>query len=787
MRPFEFINANSYEEAAELLKTAPASTADVMAGGTDLLNAYKQKILKEHPEKVINIKNISDSAGIVSDNGMTVIKANTKLTAIAESEELPDSVKQAAYSVATPLIRNVATIGGNICQDVRCWYYRYPHEAGGRINCARKGGETCYAIQGENRYHSIFGGMKVEANECRKNCPAGTDISAYMDKIRKGDWDGAARIIMKANPMPMFTSRICPHPCQDHCNQTQYGDCVNIHAVERTLGDYILANAERFYQEPKTLTGKKAAIIGAGPGGLSAAYYLRKQGHEVTVIDRNEKAGGVLRYGIPNYRLPVKYVDAFVEALKKMGIVFQLNTEVGKDLCMDDIVDSYDTVYVGTGAWKQPILGIRGEELTQFGLDFLVQVNTYLKDSIDETVLVCGGGNVAMDVALTAKRLGAKHVVLACLEGRGEMPATEEEIERAIEEGIDIQNGWGLKAVETGENGAVSGLQAMRCTSVRNSEGRFAPVYDENDVRFIEADTIILATGQKVDLSFLGEKLAGQIETERGLLDADLQSGATKNEKIFAGGDALTGPDIAVRAIAAGRTAAKHMSIKMGVTPEAAEKEEGFLTFDTEGIKETTGAKLIERSVEERNLMDEDSTSLSMEEAVKEAGRCMNCGCYSVNASDISPVLLSLDGTIVTTKKEIPAERFFTTQLNARDMLDRDELVTAVKFGDYSDYETGYIKARIRPAIDFAIESLAYAYKLENGVIADIRLVAGGVAPVPVKLTAVEQYLKGKAVTDEIAEEAGKLAVQDAAAMDKNTYKVNGLKTMVARLAAKMK
>lgn len=787
MRPFEFINANSYEEAAELLKTAPASTADVMAGGTDLLNTYKQKILKEHPEKVINIKNIPDSTGILSENGTTTIKANTKLTAIAESEELPDSVKQAAYSVATPLIRNVATIGGNICQDVRCWYYRYPHEAGGRINCARKGGETCYAIHGENRYHSIFGGMKAGANECSRNCPAGTDISAYMDKIRKGDWDSAAEIILKANPMPMLTSRICPHPCQDNCNQTHYGECVNIHCVERTLGDYILANTDKFYQAPKTSTGKKAAIIGAGPGGLAAAYYLRQQGHEVTVIDRNEKAGGVLRYGIPNYRLPIKYVDKFAEALEGMGIQFQLNTEIGKDISMDDIVASYETVYIGTGAWKQPILGIRGEELTQFGLDFLVQVNTYLKDSIDETVLVCGGGNVAMDVALTAKRLGAKNVVLACLEQRNEMPATEEEIERAIEEGVEIQNGWGLKAVETDESGNVIGLNAMRCTSVRDSDGRFAPVYDADDIRLIEADTIILATGQNVDLSFLGEKLASQIESSRGLLDADLESGATKNEKIFAGGDALTGPNIAIRAIAAGRAAANNMSIKMGTTPAAVERTDDFLLFDVEKIKEPVGAKLVERTVEERNLVDEDTMSLSMEEAAREAGRCMNCGCYSVNASDISPVLLSLDAMIVTTKKEIPAERFFTTKLNVQDMLDRDELVTAVKFSDYSEYTTGYLKSRIRPAIDFAIESLAYAYKVENGVIADIRLVAGGVAPVPVKLTAVEQYLIGKTVSDEIAEEAGKLAVQDAVAMDKNTYKVNGLNTMVSRLVAAIK
>lgn len=788
MRPFEFTDAKSFEDAAEILKASPAGKTDVMAGGTDILNVYKQRILKTHPDTVLNIKSIPDSEGISKENGKVTVKANTKLSTIAENDQVPDALKQAAHSVATPLIRNRATIGGNICQDVRCWYYRYPHEAGGRMNCARKGGETCYAIHGENRYHSIFGGMKTASgNECQENCPAGTHIPEYMAKLRAGDWDGAAAIILQDNPMPMLTSRVCPHPCQDDCNQTNYGQCVGIQNVERALGDYILAHKDRFYRAPENATGKKIAIIGAGPGGLSAAYYLRQAGNDVVVIDRNEKAGGVMEYGIPHYRLPKDKVEGFVNALKDMGIEFQLNTEVGKDVTMDELVDKYDSVYVGTGAWKQPVLGIRGENLTQFGLHFLVEVNTYLKDCLDGTVLVCGGGNVAMDVALTAKRMGAKKVILACLEQRDEMPATSEEVARVEEEGVEIRNGWGLQSVATDDAGKVKGLNAMRCLSVRNAEGRFDPKYDENDVQLIEADTILLATGQRVDLSFLGEKLAAQVESPRGLMDADRSTGATKNPKIYAGGDALTGPNIAIRAIAAGRTAARTMNRALnGNSNTASDEEKDLLHFDTEGIKKTTHVENEVRKIEDRTLYEEDSKTISQEQAEAEAKRCMNCGCYSVNASDISPVLMVTDGTVVTTKKEIPAADFFTTKLKARDMLDPDELVKEVRVDEMKDYHTGYIKERLRPAIDFALESLAYAYKLDGNTISDVRLVAGGVAPVPVKLTKVEEYLKGKTVSEEVAVEAGKIAIEGTDAMDKNGYKINGLETMVSRLVAAM-
>lgn len=783
MRKFEFINAGSFEEAAQ--KSAQSSV-EVMAGGTDILNVYKQDLLPDHPDQIINLKSIPDSAGIEAADGQITIKALTKLTAVEESpiiREKATGLAQAAKSVATPLIRNMGTVGGNICQDVRCWYYRYPHEVGGRMNCSRKGGDVCYAIHGDNRYHSVFGGMKTHADPCTKGCPAGTNIPAYMAKIREDDWDSAARLIMEVNPMPMCTSRVCPHPCQDNCNQKQYGDHVNIHCVERTLGDYILEHTDRFYKKPETESGKKVAIIGAGPGGLACAYYLRNQGHEVVVYDAHEKAGGVLYYGIPHYRLPKNIVSKFTDALEAMGIRFVMNTKVGTDVDLEEIVNHYDKVYMGTGAWKQPVLGLQGENLTQFGLNFLVEVNTFLQNSIDDDVLVAGGGNVAMDVALTAKRLGAKNVRLVCLEAENEMPASREEVERAKEEGIIISNGWGLKSVIS-ENGKVTGLESMRCLSVFDENRRFHPVYDENDVQIFNATTIILATGQRVDLDFLGDKFAAQLKSKRGLYEVD-DSFKTKNEKIYAGGDAVTGPNIAIRAINAGGQAAKAICKELG-TPIEPFKEAGFLHFDVNGITKKEAATLEERPLGSRTLTDEDSHSLTMEQAKAEASRCMNCGCYSVSASDLSPVLVTFDGTIVTTKKEIKARDFFTTKLRSYDMLDADELVTAVRIPDMSGYKTGYEKMRIRTAIDFAIVSVAYAYKLENGRIKDISLTLGGVAPVPVKLDDVEEYLKEKTPDAALAEKAGELAIKNTIPMADNKYKVNSIKAMVSRIIEEM-
>ncbi|MCD8018291.1 MAG: pyridine nucleotide-disulfide oxidoreductase, partial [Clostridiales bacterium] len=235
-----------------------------------------------------------------------------------------------------------------------------------------------------------------------------------------------------------------------------------------------------------------------------------------------------------------------------------------------------------------------------------------------------------------------------------------------------------------------------------------------------------------------------------------------------------------------GGRAAKSMSAQQGYPITFASNESGFLVFDADGVKKDKGAALTERPITERTLTDEDAASLSLEEAQAEASRCMNCGCYSVNASDIANVLVASDGTILTNKKEIPAVDFFTTKLKAYDMLDLDEVVTAIRVPDMTGWETGYHKDRLRPSLDFALVSLAYAYRMEEGKVAEISLVLGGVAPIPIKLHKVEQLLRGKEMDAELAVQAGKLAIENTMAMERNRYKIVDVEAMVRRLVESM-
>ena len=779
MKNFEHINAGSFAEATKELKSA--GYAQPIAGGTDLVGTLKQGILPKFPDLVVNLKTIPDGAYIRDEGDQVSIGALTTLACVESDAAFAGELKavaEAAHSVATPIIRNSATIGGNLCQDVRCWYYRYPDSVGGRLMCARKGGDQCYAVQGRNQYHSIMGGMKTGKNSCSSQCPAGTDIPGYMQKIREDNWDAAAEIIMRVNPMPMLTSRVCPHGCQTVCNQCEHGDSVSIHSVERALGDYILAHADKFYKAPATATGKKVSIVGGGPAGLTAAFYLRKAGHDVTIYEKMEEAGGVMMYGIPEYRLPKHYVRDLVKALTGMGIVIKANTEVGKDITLEEIKNASDTVLLDTGAWKQPILGIDGENLTQFGLNFLVEVKKFMSKQIGKEVLVCGGGNVAMDVALTAVRLGAQKVKLVCLEQREEMPASAEEIARAEEEGVEIFNGWGLKRVLSADGGKITGLESMKCVSVFDENGRFSPKYGD-ETRVFESDCIILATGQKVDTDFLGDKYKEQLKSPRGLIEVG-EDRNTRAPGIYAGGDAAYGPSVAIKAIRDGGIAARSMSRYMGFPLEAPVAEHGFLKFDTEKVLVTKGAVEKDTPVGERSLSKEDSTSLTMEEAKAEAGRCMNCGCYSVNASDMANVMVALDAGIKTTGHQFKASEFFSV-MHSVDLLEPGELVTEITIPKLPGYRTGYLKMRLRESIDFAVTALAYAYKEENGVIVDAKLAAGGIAPVPDRVTSAENVLIGQKKSLDLAEKAFAAAMKDASPMKENAYKLQEVKAQLIR------
>ena len=773
MKPFNHKSAVSVDDAAKQLGQGNAS---LIAGGTDLLGTLKDNILPLYPTNVINLKSVSGLEYIKEEDGMLKIGALTKLVDIAESELIGEkyaALAQAALAVSTPNLRNMSTIGGNISQLPRCWYFR---KAENRFDCLRKGGEECFAMQGQNRYHSLMGGMKPSATPCQQECPASIDIPTYQAQIRKGNWDKAAEIIMENNPFPMFTGRVCAHFCQDKCNQCSFGESVYINGVERTLGDYILDNADKFYAAPAAETGKSVAIVGGGPAGLSAAFYLRQAGNKVTVYDTMAEAGGMLMYAIPAYRLPKEVVQKVIKALEKMGIEFKTNTRVGETVMPEELEKQYDSVCYATGTWKRPVAGISGEELTTFGLDFLVEVRNWMSGKLGSEVFVMGGGNVAMDVAITAKRLGAEKVTLACLEPRDRMPASAEEIARAEEEGVIVMPSWGLsKVVE--KDGKCEGMELKRCVSPWDETGRFNPQYDENEKIVIKAENILMAIGQSVDLSFLDEKYQLQLSA-RGLIDIDNDS-MTSRDGIYAAGDATTGPGTVVRAFANGHTAARGMNKYLGVDVIAPCRcGTDLLMSDVDGVVKTEQVlKLREVALSERCLDVEDSFTPSMEEATAEAQRCLTCSCYAVNPSDVAPALIALDAVIVTTKRTVCADEFFNIKIPGNTVADYDEIITefripALKAGE----KCAFIKFAFRKAIDFPIVNCAVKVGGD-----DPRICLNAIAPTPYRAYAAEKAIAGKTIDDAVAEAAGEAAVLEAQPFEDTKYKGQLAKVMVKR------
>jgi NADPH-dependent glutamate synthase beta subunit-like oxidoreductase len=800
MKPFNHIDADSVKEASAGMA---AGKSRVIAGGTDLLGSLKDNILPEYPAQLINIKSIPglDCIGEEpgTEGGGLRIGALTRLADIAEHpliRERYPALAQAALGVATPHVRDMATVGGNLAQLPRCWYFRKPEN---RFYCVRKGGKECFALTGDSRYHSAYGGRRLGATPCVRECPAGTDIPGYLAKIREGDWDAAARILLEVNPMPAITARVCAHFCQPACNRRESDEGVLIGGVERALGDYILENSDRFYPPPERETGKSAAVVGSGPSGLSAAYFLRKAGNRVTVYDAKPEAGGMLMYAIPAYRLPKDVVRRFVRALEGMGVVFELNARVGETLLPEDLEGRHDSVCFATGAWKRPVVGISGEELTVFGLDFLVEVNQWMEGKVGSEVLVTGGGNVAMDVAVTAKRLGAEKVTMACLEPRDRMPASAEEIARAEAEGVVVMPSWGLGAVLE-ENGRVRGMELKRCVSPWDETGAFNPVYDENETTVVRAENILMAVGQRVDLSFLSEGFQLQLN-RRGLIDVEKETGTTSRKGIFAGGDAATGPATVIGSVANGHTAADGMNRYLGVggSVKAAgsaagggpdedvnggglagggREEKGcFIGFDPEGIQETKAMKLKELDADKRRLDLEDSATPTAEASEREAGRCLNCGCYAVSPSDIAPALIALGADIVTNRRRADAESFFDVRQPGCTILDPDEIITEIRIpAPAPGSGSAFVKLAFRKSIDFSVVSCAVS--VGGG---SPRICLGGVAPVPFRAFAAESALTGKTVNAALAEAAGEAAVSGAKPFEATRYKVQLAKVAVKR------
>ncbi|MBN2403471.1 MAG: FAD binding domain-containing protein [Spirochaetes bacterium] len=782
--PFTHINANSIEEAASALDKY-MDKAVVIAGGTDLLGRLKDNIHPEYPEVLINLKTINGLSYIKEDGNVLKIGALTSLHDIEFNKIVKDRygiLAEAARSVAFPEIRNMGTISGNICQEPRCWYYRNPEN---RFNCIRKGGKNCNAFTGEAQYHSIFGPARVGSTPCRSGCPAGVDIPSYLNEIRSGNLMEAARILITFNPLPAITGRVCPHLCEQNCNRNEFDESVSINSIERFMGDYVLKNADQLFKNPVNNTGKNVAVIGSGPAGLSGAYYLRISGHNVTVYDKMKEPGGMLSYAIPPYRLPKKIVRECVKAFENIGIVFKVGVDVGKDIELEKIKESYDSVFIACGTWSQGMLGIKGEELLISGLEFLKNVMLGKRD-VPGKVLVIGGGNVAIDAATVALRLGAKEVTVASLETREEMPAFKAEIEAAAGVGVKLMPSWGPgKILESG--GKVTGMELVRCSSVFNKKGKFSPAYDNNVKVTVEAELIILAIGQRANISFLGNKPT--LKLERNLIVVDPETQATNISGVFAGGDITSGPASVVESIAAGRRAAGSINLFLtGKSKQIEQKNlkdsDALLKFNHRCLDKTGRAIVPELSIADRkkSIDIEDIGTLDISIVTAETDRCFNCGCMAVSPSDIGPALIALNGKIKTTRRIIEAEDFFTAEVMKSTILDPGELVLEILIPvQKSNSSQVFLKFRTRKSIDFPIINLASVFSIDSGKVSEARIVLGAVAPVPLRMKEAEDYLKGKEISEEVAEAAAAVSVKGAISVSKNWYKVQITKALVKK------
>jgi len=776
---FKFTNAKSIDEAADILRKSNGRAA-VIAGGTDLLHGFKDNIYTEYPELVVNLRSAGDEYIKEDDNGVS-IGSLTTLHSIEMSALLKKQysvLAEAAATVASPQIRNVGTLGGNICQEPRCWYYRNMDNA---FTCLRKGGDFCNALTGHNEIHSIFGAMPVETTPCKSACPAGNAIPDYLSKIREDNMTEAAKLLLQTNPLAAITGRVCPHTCEEDCNRGCFDEKVSIRSIERSVGDFILEHHAELIPRPNASTGKIIAVIGSGPAGLAAAFYLKKQGHNVVVFDKMPKAGGMLRYGIPAYRLPDDILDAQIKVLEGIGVEFALNTEIGKQIMLADIRKKYAAVFLATGAWSAASIDFDGADKTISAMQFLQDVASGKKDRPGDKVVVIGGGNVAVDAAVTSRRLGAKKVTIVYRRTQEEMPAFKEDIEQALAEDVALKTSWAPSRVLVSD-GKVKGLEAVKSATVYNEAlGRFEPKSDSSIKEIIEADSIILAVGQRIDLSC--------IEPELGIggkaITVDPETQQTSVPGLYAGGDNVTGPATVIKAVAAGRRAAEAIDqyVSKNNAKESAQSAHCKLSgFEPSCLKPSKSVEMPELPVQERKIDKEDALGLNSEQVKTEANRCFNCGCVASCPSDTAPALVALGAKIKTTKRVIDAEEFFAVRVLKSTVLEPDELVTEIQLPAIKpNTKSTYLKFRHRQAIDFPLASVAASVTTENGKVAAVRIALGAAAPVPIRIKEAEDFLKGKAISVEVAAEAAKLAVCGALPLGKNRYKVQVTKELVKK------
>jgi formate dehydrogenase (NADP+) beta subunit len=481
---------------------------------------------------------------------------------------------------------------------------------------------------------------------CQQTCPAEIDIPAYIEAIREGNYEKAVNVIRERNPLLLACGRVCPHPCEDYCRRGIEDEPVSINQLKRFAADFEMNSGKRLPIPCAPKTGKRVAVVGGGPAGLSAAYFLRRLGHDVKIYEAMDHLGGMIRYGIPEYRLPKKTLDWEIQGILDLGVEAETGVKLGRDFNVDDLKkEGFDAVFVGHGAWVDYNLGVDGEDLpgAYKGIDFLSRLSSGEQLPIaGKKAAVVGGGNSAIDCVRNLLRYGAEEVSIVYRRTRKEMPANEVEIEAAEHEGVKFVFLAAPKRVVADEEGNVTHLEYLQMElGEPDASGRRRPVPIEGSETLLEVDILITAIGQRPDMSFTekSSELKDLKITRWNTFETDPYTLQTNIPWLFTGGDSATGPSLVVEAIGGGRRAAR--SIHQYLSGEEVKPPEGALfkkhieesLFEkVPGVAHKPRAEMPELEVAERidNFNEVDQT-LPEDEALREANRCLSCCrlCYN--------------------------------------------------------------------------------------------------------------------------------------------------------------
>jgi len=480
---------------------------------------------------------------------------------------------------------------------------------------------------------------------CRQTCPAEIDIPKYIAQIREGDYEGAVDTIRERNPLLLACGRVCPHPCEVNCRRGIEDEPVSINQLKRFAADYEMNSGQRLPVPMAPLTGKRVAVVGGGPAGLTCAFFLRRLGHEVTIFEAMPKLGGMLRYGIPEYRLPKKVLDWEIDGILELGVKHHTNVKFGHDFDLSSLVAAgFDAVFMGIGAWKDSQLRVKGEDLTgaHTGIDFLSNLAKGDIPPIGRLAAIIGGGNTAIDCTRNLIRLGAEKVYIVYRRTRGEMPANEVEIEAAEEEGVEFLFLAAPVRVVGDEDGNATHLEYLQMKlGEPDASGRRRPVPIEGSESLLETDMVITAIGQSPDISFMEtmqQQLAELKTTRWNTFDVDPATLQSNIPYLFAAGDAATGPSLVVDAIGGGRRAARSIHqfvMDQPVVADPLELQKDLISetlFDQVlGVVKSQRAPMPELPVAERiqSFVEADQV-LSEQAALGESSRCLHCclTCY---------------------------------------------------------------------------------------------------------------------------------------------------------------